>query len=192
MDHYANRLVDWLIDIKVVTKESREVYFFGLRQGILYAINILTCVIIGGLTNNYWGVFIYILAYTFLRSYAGGYHAETELGCYLTSTAIILSAALLINQFELSPLMFILMNVGTTIVIMLLAPVEDHHKPLDDSEQLVYTHRLRVILGIELILIISTMLMRLQLVMEAATLGYTTVGVVVLLGWIKNQIREKQ
>lgn len=181
-----DRIVDWLIDIEVVSEEAKEVYLFGLRQGMLYAINAITCIVIAAMTNNYWGVFIYIGAFAVLRAYAGGYHAESVVACYLTSTGIVLTASYLITHYEFDTLLLLMVLMLSTMVILLFSPVEDHHKPLDAKEELVYSLRIRLVLSIELVLIIAAVMMNRHLFVEAATYGITTVAIVVLLGWVKN------
>lgn len=179
-------IVDWLEDLKVIQNEDREVYGFGVRQGIIYFINILTLLVIAIAYDNVFAMGVFTIFYFCLRQYAGGYHAESEMGCYITSTLMMLIIATFMSRYQLDGDMAAVVLIIAAALIWLLGPVEDHHKPLDNDEVKVYGKRMKqVILG-ELICILIAGLLGWNRLVDAATLAVFTAGVVVVLGWMKN------
>lgn len=87
-------------------EEEREIIQYGLHQGFLILLNLLTTVVCGILWKElpfvllvFWGIF-------FLRPYAGGYHADTELRCYFLSTAMMNMVVFLKKTIVLHPVSF--------------------------------------------------------------------------------------
>lgn len=73
-------------------KEEREIIQYGLHQGFMILLNLLTIIICGGLWKELPFALLLFLGIFILRPYAGGYHADTELRCYLISTVAVNSA----------------------------------------------------------------------------------------------------
>ena len=78
---YLIRLIEEISD----NKEEQEIIQYGLHQVRVILINVLTLVISGILWQELSFTLLVFLELFFLRPYAGGYHADTELGCYLIS-----------------------------------------------------------------------------------------------------------
>lgn len=80
---YLIRLIEEISD----NKEEQEIIQYGLHQVRVILINVLTLVISGILWQELSFTLLVFLELFFLRPYAGGYHADTELGCYLIVSA---------------------------------------------------------------------------------------------------------
>ncbi len=187
MKSHLNSIVDWLIQNENINEEDRDVYYFGLRQSVIYLMNILTFLIIAISFGMLWSVGVFLIIYMVLRQYAGGYHAETDFGCYLSSTAVIIIVAYILKQYHISLNTTMIILILSTIAIVVLGPVEDHHKPLDYMEVKVYSKRMRLLLFGELIIITISKLLGYNLIAEAATISIAVVGLAVVIGWIKNR-----
>ena len=186
MHQVVTRIVNWLVGEKIISEEERDIYTFGLRQGIIYLINIATFVVIGLLARTLWGVIIFIGIYMFVRRYAGGYHVVSEVGCYLSSTVIITFVAWMLGSYQFNYQILIGVALIVTLIMIQLGPVEDAHKPLDSIEVQVYGHRLKVSLLLEWCLIVTAWVFHYNYIVTAATLGLIAAGVVVLLGWFQS------
>lgn len=127
-----------------------QVYCFGLRGFILELITCLTAMTIAILFNRTIEIISFLLFFSQLRKYAGGYHASTRIRCYLSSTSIIVSNCLIVTHIpELVSQILIILLGG---VLLLWAPVETENKPLDDEEQKKYRQKTIQIFIIELII----------------------------------------
>lgn len=154
MDKYVNML----IYNGIIENEDREIYAYGLKQGILVIINIIITILIGLSLNMVWESIIFMVSYVPLRIYAGAYHARTQLRCFWYSILLILSVLLTIKFIPWTNFIILGLALISGTIIYLLAPVEDENKPLTESEVKAYRNRTRNILLLELvsILILTT------------------------------------
>ena len=135
---YLIRLIEEISD----NKEEQEIIQYGLHQVRVILINVLTLVISGILWQELSFTLLVFLELFFLRPYAGGYHADTELGCYLMMNIIIF----LKKGIVLSNMLFIGSWLGTSVFIWLYAPVENPIRCLDKDERKTYANKTKKIL----------------------------------------------
>ncbi|MBQ8010486.1 MAG: accessory gene regulator B family protein, partial [Oscillospiraceae bacterium] len=94
----SERIVDGFEKQRVILSEDKEIYRYGVQQGLNLAFNFLTTLVIGAVCGMFWESVLFMAAYMPLRSFAGGYHAKTHLRCYLYSIVMI-TAVLLVIRF---------------------------------------------------------------------------------------------
>lgn len=75
-------------------EDERSVIEFGIGILLSKMLNLITEIIIGCLFSMFWETIVFLLAFSFLRSYAGGFHASSSLKCYISSSAIMAAALL--------------------------------------------------------------------------------------------------
>ena len=122
-------------------------YLFGFTQGIILLLNIITSLCIGIMMNMLLEVIIYMSCFIPLRIYAGGYHAKTQLRCYVMSSITTVIVMYLSNILQRnSGLVEPIVNIISVCIIWSLAPVEDNNKMLSIEERLVYRKKVRSIL----------------------------------------------
>lgn len=144
-----------LIKKEISKSEDKDVIVYGLLTGIELAFNCITTIILGFMFGLLIESVIFLVAYSFLRAYVGGYHCKTAINCYFLSSGIVV-LVLAITKFTSNQHMFItsffvlLVSVPT---ILRLAPMEATYKPLDELEQKHYRKKAVTNLIIECILI---------------------------------------
>lgn len=132
----SSGIVKVLIRQSVVDKENEELYdygFFILLSQILYFIIAL---LIGILLNVIPHSIIFYIAFSFVRRYAGGYHASTEIRCEI-STAISIIACISIiklSQFYDFNIILLIISAISAICIFVLCPLDTPEKPLSEKE----------------------------------------------------------
>ena len=185
MERFISGAVDRFIAKEVILQENKKIYEFELKQGITIIFNLIIIVFIGLIFGELWNLMIFTIAYLALRSYAGGYHAETEVGCYMLSILMILVVVLISKLVELNFLLEVIGVLLATGVLWVFAPIEDYRKPLDEKETKVYKKKLRKILFVELVLLAAsrTVFNDFYLMVFVSVLF---VAFVVLLGVMKN------
>lgn len=171
--------------------EDREIYRYGIQQGLSIMLNLSTTLLLGVVTGMIWESIIFSAAYMLLRRYAGGFHAKTPARCYIYSSAMVLFALLGIKYVFDSILISICMSIVGSLIIFLFSPVEDKNKPLDASEQLVYQKRTRFYLIVEIVLDIAMMSFGFKGLYEPISISLFCLGILVALGKVKNVIRNK-
>ena len=142
----AEELTVKLVKMEVINNEDKALYSYGFKQGFLLFLNMITVIIIGVIFNMIWQSVIFMIAYSCLRVYAGGYHANTELSCYIFSLIMIIAVLWLINRILWNTFICLSITVISDLIILLLAPVEDANKPLDHKEIEIFKKRTYIIL----------------------------------------------
>ncbi|HHX60056.1 MAG TPA: accessory gene regulator B family protein [Epulopiscium sp.] len=185
------KLTKQLVDCNIIEDEDKELYSFGFKQMIILIYSFITIIAIGFVFNMTWESIIFILAYGVLRPYAGGYHAKTQLRCYLFSVFMMVAVLWLIKHILWNNFIcFIIMTIAS-IIIFVLAPVEDGNKPLDDVEQTVYKKRTNIILSILIGLTVLFWVISLKQISICISVSLGTLSIMLMLGKIKNLIKRK-
>lgn len=153
---FAKKINEILIQKGIVQKEDAELYQYGIENGIVVAGNLLASGIFGIVTGRPGLVLVFLLFYASLRSYSGGSHCKSRIGCFLISMAI-LSIPVYIHEFVMNnvPATVILMiGIAAVVVILILSPVESINKPLDDEEKKYYARVTHCIVALQVCVLI--------------------------------------
>lgn len=153
---FAKKINEILIQKGIVQKEDAELYQYGIENGIVVAGNLLASGIFGIVTGRPGLVLVFLLFYASLRSYSGGSHCKSRIGCFLISMAI-LSIPVYTHEFVVNnvPATVILMiGIAAVVVILILSPVESINKPLDDEEKKYYARVTHCIVALQVCVLI--------------------------------------
>ena len=153
---FAKKINEILIQKGIVQKEDAELYRYGIENGIVVAGNLLASGIFGIVTGRPGLVLVFLLFYASLRSYSGGSHCKSRIGCFLISMAI-LSIPVYTHEFVMNnvPATVILMiGIAAVVVILILSPVESINKPLDDEEKKYYARVTHCIVALQVCVLI--------------------------------------
>lgn len=187
------KITDSLVNAGAVQLEDRALYEYGIRQGIFLVINIATAVLVGLLLGMVWQIIVFLLAYNPVRSYAGGYHAGTPLACYLLSLPVTAAVLLGIRLIPWNGYAVIITVICAGVTVLLLAPVEDANKPLDQLEIKVYRRKARIFLALLSGLAILLWFAGIEQSSLAIVMALAVIAVMLILGAVKNRnlIEEK-
>lgn len=76
------KIADILIKNGVAEIEYKEIIVYGLTFGIELILNILTTIILGFMFGMVIESLIFLISFSLIRTYAGGYHSQSALKCY--------------------------------------------------------------------------------------------------------------
>jgi accessory gene regulator B len=178
------RVTDELVSNNIINSEDSELYTYGLRQGALMFLNILTILFVGRMLGMLWQSVVFMVTYIPLRTYAGGYHARTQWGCYISSVVLIVAVLLGIRFIPWTNFIIIMISIITGLVIYILSPVEDSNKPLDATEVMVYGKNAKSIFIIELCMLILLTVLSMNNVAECIAASLLAMNFMLLLGKI--------
>jgi accessory gene regulator B len=187
MKKVITRLADRFVRKGIISEEDKVVYEFGIYQGMTLTINLLTILIVGYLFNEIFSLIAFSVFYLSIRSYAGGYHADTELRCYLVSTAMLLIVVYILKYVSISPYALMITLCFSITSLVLLAPVENHSKPLDDLEKKVYRSRTLKIMVLQLCVMVISYFIMMEL-FKVIVISFGMIAVILHLGCIKNRV----
>lgn len=130
--------------INGIDESEKEIYLFGFYQGIILLLNIVTTLVIGIILNMFVESILFLIFFIPLRIFAGGYHAKTQLRCYVMSTitTVLILYLILFLQENMGGII-IGVYIISVCIIWKLVPVQDKHKPLDSKEQIKYRKRVQ-------------------------------------------------
>ena len=110
--------------------------------------NIITTLLVGCILGDGMAKYCFLLAYIPIRSYAGGYHAKTPVRCYCISVILITATLLAMKYVTLTPATCWGGILGSSVLIFILAPIEDKNKPFTPGGEKKVFKRSRILLGI--------------------------------------------
>lgn len=186
----SNKITDILVSNNSVKQEDRDIYYYGVQQGLTLILNILTTIVIAFLCGELWQCFLFMLSFILPRRYAGGYHAKTPLRCYVYSNAMIFAALLTIKFFTLGIFICGCLSVISGAIIFFLSPIEAANKPLDDKERTVYRIRARVILVILLVFQVVLSFLNCNTAVMCISLALFVLAALVVVGIIDSRINN--
>ena len=173
------------------TTEEKEIYRYGIQQGLNLALNILTTIIIGVLCGMVYPSILFLVCYMPLRSFCGGYHAKTHLRCYIYSVIMITSILLVTKYTAFNIFLYEVLVLISLIIILLLAPVEDENKKLDSVEKRVFRKKAYIITFLEVLLYHIFLLTHLTYCYIILCVALFSLSILMIIGSIKNYIQIK-
>lgn len=190
--YLSNIIIYNLIQSGSIQEDEKDLYAYGLQQGLFIILNIVTSIVIGIFTNMLWQCVLFMITYLPLRSFAGGYHARTHLHCYLYSIILNVSVILAINLISWHNLFSFAVALMSGIIIFILSPVEDINKPLDQTEFITYKKCTRVILSFILLIFLFYYMLNLNNILPVFSVSLFTLCFMLILGKIKNNATRIQ
>ena len=186
----AEYLTQQLENETVISSDKRELYRYGFQNGMILMLNFITSILIGMIFGKALESIILLAAYIPLRSYAGGHHSSSSEKCYIVSSLIMIIWMCLLKFQILSTSCCVIMLIAGLIVFIMLAPVEDKNKPLDEDEIHIYRKRSFAVLLIEICVWLIFVLF-IHKFKQVIPIVIFTEALMLLLGKIKN-IRYKK
>ena len=168
-----------------IKAEDKELYKYGIQQGMMILLNLCTTLIIGAVFKMVWQSILFTVAYIPIRSYAGGYHSKTPQRCYIFSILMIIAVLWGMKYFNNTYFICIALLVFASIIILLLSPVEDKNKPLDKLEKRIYKKRTLIILGIEILIILLFLVIDILSISFCMVIALFSLSIMLVLGRIK-------
>lgn len=139
----SERITDYLVRKGEISKEEVKIYHYGFTVAIDTVVDMVVLFIIGILMKHLIATIIFILVFTTVRIYTGGYHARTRIACIgITGMSLIFNIVVseFISKAGISFYYYIVVSVFSVLITYLKAPVKNENKILEDEEVIVY-HR---------------------------------------------------
>lgn len=130
-------LAKHLCNTSVITESDMELYAYGFFVLLSRILSFIVSVIFGIIFNIIIESILFYILFCFIRSYAGGIHAPTELLCTIFTTISLFLSVLGIK---------LMLNYGdqkiayavyfiSFIIIIILSPLDTKEKPLNNNEK---------------------------------------------------------
>lgn len=154
----SRHITDKLIRHGRVDSDDRELFEYGIFLVISQIIYALVCIICGIVFKCIAESLVLYVSFNFARKYSGGFHASTELRCFIISSLSILCSVSLIKTFEIKDLCvpFIIFLAAASAVIIIFSPLDTDEKPLTEDEKVLFRKKSFLVLGVLLAVCIAT------------------------------------
>lgn len=166
--------------------EDKELYRYGIQQGLNILLNIITTIIIGALCGMIFPSIIFLLSYMPLRSFCGGYHAKTHMHCYICSIIMITGILLIAKYFTFDIIVYEFLLLISLILIFLLAPIEDRNKTLDKDEKRIFRKKSYAIAILEVFIYHIFLIIHFINICKILSIALFSLSILMIIGWLKN------
>jgi accessory gene regulator B len=141
-----------------IINDDKDVYAYGIELLLSTLCNFVAVVIIALVMDVLAGALLYQLSFVLLRSFAGGYHAKSHIGCIGAYSALFLVFALLVEYLPtgIMPLYILICAIIAALIIWAAAPAEAPNKPLSDRKRMRLKNNCALIGSIFMILAIAS------------------------------------
>ncbi len=166
----------------VISQEDEALYSYGLRQGVVFLLNTAAIIMVGWLLGMVKETIVFMLTYLPLRRMAGGYHARTQLRCYLLGILLTTSVLLAVKWLPWNVYLCSVLLAVASVIIVWLAPVEDSNKPLDEAEKAHYGKRTRQLLLVAIVAYVALAIGTWTELASVVLLALVALDIMLLLG----------
>lgn len=191
------RLIDLLtersVQSGVINETDISIYRYGLKHLFYMPVYLVSYMLVGMVTDNLFWLCMYLLAFTAIRVYAGGFHLKHRSTCYVfTMVMVCLSSVLLRNYILLVnlPVWVMLMVLGY-VVIMRLAPVDNSSRVFDEQEKVYFRKIAVIIANLEFLVFAATLMLQSYQLAFTLVLAFSEEAVFLILGyWLRKRDRS--
>lgn len=179
----ANRMFD------EQDKYPIEIYIYGIELIISSIISTALIIIVGLVTHTIIESLLYLLVFSLIRNYTGGYHCMSYLRCNIVSVlsyVMVFLSIYFFSNFFANPFVMFSGYALSIIMAIIFAPVKHENKELTKDEEKKY--KLLSLLMITLFYAICTALYYIFGVKQAVIIFPTciTIDIAMLISIIKN------
>lgn len=139
MNYLVSKILAFITDQNVISsdEEVQDFYRYGIEITISSLLNIILVLSIGLLIHHVIESVIFLSLFILIRSFTGGYHADTYFRCNLLMcvTFILTIFANIITSDKITLSIAIGLVCLTEITVVLLGPIENKNKPIDGSKK---------------------------------------------------------
>lgn len=182
----AGKIVNNLVHSNVIKEEDAEIYIYGINQILVSVLNVSSALIIGLLFGTLLEIAVFMAAYIPLRSFAGGYHAKTPLRCYIYSLIMLVIVSMDLKYLNMEIWGYYAVLSATVLIVLVLSPVEDRNKPLDEIEHKVYKKRAMNIAAAEVMVCLALKFVGYDNLFVAVVYSFAALGFMLVAGKVKN------
>ncbi len=190
--NFSFRIVDTLKNYRIIKEEDQDIYQYGMELLISTLINLVLIITIGLIFGKLPQTILFLLEYCFVKRYAGGYHATTHARCILTFSILYTVMLLGFHVFQVYRvnLSIFVTCMISILSVLILAPVEDKNKPLEQEEIKLYSLRSKQILlfGVVFNILLYIWIGDKSSLLLFAMAAQIWVGAAVVAGSIKNKV----
>jgi len=136
-----------LIDSGAISKEDYEIYTYGWAMILSTLAIVISILFLSIIAHNVIATILYLACFLMVRAYAGGSHADSYFGCYISSLTFycvpLIFASL--TDIDLSVIFIRIFAVMGVLLIFARAPQDHPNRKLSNDEVIMFRRKSRII-----------------------------------------------
>lgn len=134
MNILAERTANLLAACGAIEKRELNIYCYGLEVIYLSVLEVGSILLLAAWLGNFLETLLYFATFIPLRLFAGGYHADTRLGCYFASLCVYGVFSVVVAFATISYLEVVLFAMVALVIIWRCAPVVHKNRSVSYEE----------------------------------------------------------
>lgn len=195
MKSIAGTIAETLWNQGIIQEEDVDKCRYGLDVFISSALEIVSILMIAAFLGNFFEAVLLFAAFIPLRIYAGGYHADTKLKCYLISLGVYGAFTAIMNVLPKDAYMMVNLSctVFSLIMVIIAAPVIHKNKKGNDIERKYYRKFSICICSVETtIILLLTAIFPVSVFATSLAFGQAAVIVSMIAAIIRGKITDNK
>lgn len=133
----SNRMAARLKNRGIINDENIDVYTYGFELLFSFLFSTSVIILIGTIMSKILETLVFLSIFVILRSYTGGYHAETYAKCTVVTFSTYILVILLTVFIEFVPKSIYILGTSLCLLIIgVLAPIENQNKKILSSKKI--------------------------------------------------------
>lgn len=138
LNKMAVKITDKLVLKKIVSDDMADIYIYGFELLISFFSSTIGVLIIGIILGRFLQTLMFLATFILLRSFTGGYHANTYAVCSIVTFSLF-GMVLLLAKFVFVPLyLYPILGLIGTVIMVWQVPIEHPNKKLSDDQKRKY------------------------------------------------------
>ncbi len=194
MEKIIDKIIDAMKNSDSLT-DDEEIVRRGLEAIAIKIFFAVIIIIVGLLLDCFFESILFTIAFTSLRQYSGGYHADSQRKCFVLSTLMLIISLSVIKVIKIFPQLILPLSIITLISIVYVfvaAPIDTPNKRLDNDEIRVYGKRARIFAAILAITAAVLCFLDINAFASAVMTGIVMSAYLMLKGQISNYINREE
>ena len=140
LNKIATKLTKTMLAYKIIAEDMFDIYVYGSELLLSFLFNTTIILIAGILFRRILQTLLFLLIFVLLRSFTGGYHANTYSMCTFV-TFLVYGGVLLLSELFVPSLLFytILALVGLALMLVFV-PIEHPNKKITEKQKRKYKY----------------------------------------------------
>lgn len=188
----STKLANKLLDKSIINDTEKELYVYGFFILLSQVLYFTLTVMFGILLDIVLQSVVFYVAFQFIRRYAGGIHASSELKCEIATTFSIFSCLVIVKLCDLYNIKTVILisMIVAIILIFILCPLDTPEKSLTKKEKMYFRKKSWIILLIILTIIGFSSCFNINALTYPCCMSLILESILLVLGKIK-EIRKK-
>jgi len=139
----SEKIALFLFEINQIEEKDREVCSYGMEIFLSSMIGILLAIGIGFVFHELFRVCLFLVSFIMIRSFAGGYHAESHWKC-ISLFGVVSFLSIYVNKLLEGRLLLLgTLIILTAAVLLRFAPLENENRSLNAEEKRSFREKTR-------------------------------------------------